>query len=131
MKILFKAADADLKTVDTNCQYRTEGVQGVLGKGVRQQAVWLNADRTLAMICDEEGCFKNLDRNFFMDFANPFHPVQMIFGNVAFVRTKPADVWNEEIWDYEIEDIREDDIRAIKELLSPERQIELALSYFS
>lgn len=131
MRILVKRVGEEPQIVLTNERYRTAAAKKVLGTKIDARALWLDGVRTLAFVYDDEILFKaDPATNFFIEVANKFAPIQPIRGDVAFIRTKPCNPFEEEIWDYEVEDLREQDIENIRKLLSDETQIRLTLAYF-
>lgn len=130
MRIIVKDAEQNMRLEETSRQHRTDAVVDQLGN-VNQQAVWLDQEKTLAMVFDDLGRMKKAPLNFFIEVPNPFSPVQPIAGKVVFVRTKPVNSNRKEIWNYEVEDLRESDIEKIKALLSDENQVSLTIRYFS
>jgi hypothetical protein len=131
MKIAVKRVDKPCEIIDVNEVYRIDVAKKVLGSDIDARSLWLDAERTLAFIYDDEVCFKNnVMTNFLIEVPNVFAPIQPIRGDVAFIRTKPCNPFEQEIWDYEVEDLREQDIADIQELLSDETQIGLTLAYF-
>lgn len=131
MKIAIKHPGISLELDDTPHVYRAEAVAQVLGKKATQCPVWLDSEKTLAFVCDENATFKQQPVNFFIEVPNIFAPVQTIVGDVVFVRTKPCDPATEEIWDYEVEDLRDTDILLINYLLDDGKQVSLAMEYFA
>lgn len=122
VKVLVVKPQANVLEVEAECVYR--GDCGKLinpNENVAIEMVWVNEERTLALLVDEDGLPKQLPINFFVEISsNPFHPVQAIVGTVLFVRFKKVDPCAEEIWDYELEDITEADKSTVKKLLNPE-----------
>lgn len=131
MRIAVKQAGAPLELREVVHQYRTDAAMDILGRAAEQRPIWLDSKRTLAFICDDLSTMKQRPINFYIEVPNPFSPVQIITGDVVFIRTKPCDPSTEEIWDYELEDITETDIGLIQCLLSDRTQISLALEYFA
>lgn len=131
MKIAVKKAGNSLEVIGVPLPYRMAAVAHVLGKAATQFPVWLDGDRTLAFVCDENAVLRKQPVNFFIEVPNPFAPVQAIVGDVVFVRTKPCDPAVEEIWDYEVEDLLDTDIQLINYLLDDGKQVSLAMQYFA
>jgi hypothetical protein len=131
MKIADKKAGNSLEVIDVPLQYRMAAVAHVLGKAAAQFPVWLDSERTLAFVCDENAALRKQPVNFFIEAPNPFAPVQAIAGDVVFIRTKPCDPATEEIWDYEVEDLLDTDIQLINYLLDDGKQVSLAMQYFA
>ena len=50
---------------------------------------------------------------FLMETSNPVYPVQLIVGDVVFVRTKYANSYREELWDFEVEDVTAADVEKV------------------
>ena len=69
------------------------------------ERVALNRNRTFWMLVDEDGLSKRLPLNFLLKTENIYFPIQKIVGTAVFVKSKFADVWNEEIYDYEVDDL--------------------------
>lgn len=89
------------------------------------ERVPLNREHTLWMLVDEDGLAKDLPLNFLMPMDNAYFPIQKIVGTAVFVRTKPADVWNEEIYDYEVANLPENQAQAIQGIFSEDTQAQL------
>ena len=131
LKIAIKRADQTLQYADTNCIYRTEAAKTALKHSFTPQFIWMDQDCCLAMVCDEDGLFKQLPLNFFLEIPTSPWPIQPIVGDVAFVRTKPVNTWETEIYDYEVADLTAADIQQIQEILSWETQRKLAVEYIN
>ena len=101
--------------VETKAHYRCD-VKDLIKTDVLEM-VKLN-DSGLYMLTDEEGFFKKLRHNFFLQFLSPTHPIQTIVGDVIFTRFKPIDYGKESPYDYEIESITEEDIQFINSFLN-------------
>ena len=129
MKIAIKRVDESLMFSEFDGVYRSDAAQCFLDKYTDRRAIWLDADRCLAFICDAAGLCRNLPLNFFLEVPTSPWPVQAIVGDVIFVRTKPVNIWEQEIYDYEVEDITEADIQYITKLLSWETQRRLFTEY--
>lgn len=131
MKLAIKKVGSILQFIETASRYRSDAISGIVGKHFDQRAVWLDAEHSLAFVCDDNGPMKQEPLNFFIEVPNPFSPVQAIAGDVVFVRTKPCDPTTEEIWDYEVEDLLDTDIQLINYLLDDGKQVSLAMEYFA
>lgn len=129
MKILIKRVDEPLEIIDSKEKYLGDAARVVLGGDITQERVRFSEN--LTMVCDEDGLLKELPPNFFVSMNNPFYPVQVIVGDVVFIRTKPINAWVEEIWDHEVEDVKDADVRMINDLLSKATQGELITKYFA
>ena len=91
----------------------------------------MDSNRTLAFICDDLAAMKQKPINFYIEVPNPFSPVQIITGDVVFIRSKPCDPSTEEIWDYEVVDLLDSDIQLLNNLLDDGTQVSLAMEYFA
>lgn len=128
MKLLRKCVGEPLEVVETTEKYFMDCVRSFFEKGVTTERVYLNGMEFI-MVVDEDGLAKQLPLNFLMPFDNPLFPVQLIVGDVLFVRNKYADIWGKEIWDYEVADVTEQDIKRVERLLDPARQSVLAMQF--
>lgn len=95
------------------------------GSSFTMERVSLNKEHTLWMLVDEDGLAKELPLNFLMPMDHAYFPIQKIVGTAVFVRTKPADVWNEEIYDYEVANLPENQAQAIQGIFSEDTQAQL------
>lgn len=127
MKVLQKRVGEPLKVVETAERYFMPCAKSFFEDGVWTERVYIQGYEFI-MVVDEEGLRKRLPVNFFMGFKNPLFPVQIIVGDVVFIRNKKID-YEGEIDDWEVADITEDDIAAINNLLDSKRQITLSRLY--
>ena len=127
MKILIKRVDEPLEIIDSKEKYLGDAARVVLGDDITQERVRFSEN--LTMVCDEDGLLKELPPNFLASMSNPFYPVQVIVGDVVFVRTKPLNAWEGEIWDLEVEDVTDADVQMINDLLSKDTQVDLITKY--
>lgn len=95
------------------------------GSSFTMERVSLNKEHTFWMLVDEDGLAKELPLNFLMPMDHAYFPIQKIVGTAVFVRTKPADVWNEEIYDYEVANLPENQAQAIQGIFSEDTQAQL------
>ena len=123
--MILKRVGEPPQIVDTDKKYRTEAVREFLPDADTQERVYLEAGMTFTMIVDEDGLAKELPLNFFMEMASIAYPVQLIVGDVVFVRTKYANAYNEELWDYEVEDVTAADMEKVKGYLDNSLQEKL------
>lgn len=100
------------------------------GSSFTMERVSLNKEHTLWMLVDEDGLAKELPLNFLMPMDHAYFPIQKIVGTAVFVRTKPADVWNEEIYDYEVANLPENQAQAIQGIFSEDTQAQLHGKFF-
>ena len=131
MKVALKKAGEQLALQEVALLYRTDAVAAILGRSIEQRAVWLDSNRTLAFICDDLAAMIHKPINFYIEVPNPFSPVQIITGDVVFIRSKPCDPSTEEIWDYEVVDLLDSDIQLLNNLLDDGTQVSLAMEYFA
>jgi len=129
MKMILKRVGKPFEIVETEKQYRTEAVREFLPDAETQQRVYLENGMTFTMIVDEDGLCKDLPINFLMEMASTVYPVQLITGDVVFVRTKYANPYDEELWDYEVEDVTAADIEKVKGFLDNGLQETLIKKY--
>lgn len=127
-KIIVKKPGENLKIIDFNCKFRNECGM-FIGEDITKQYVSLSRD--LIMIIDEDGLSKQLPLNFFLEFNNPYYPIQAIVGTVVFVKIKYVNPCEKEIWDFEVDDVSIDDIAFINKLLDAEHQKYLAIEFMS
>ena len=113
MKMILKRVGELPQVVETDKRYQTEAVREFLPDVDIQQRVYLEDNMRFTMIVDENGLSKNLPLNFLMEMASNVYPVQLIVGDVVFVRTKYADPFEEELWDYEVEDVTAADLEKV------------------
>lgn len=78
------------------------------------------------MVVDEDGLRKRLPVNFYMPFEGSPYPVQMVVGDVVFIRNKKVDYIGE-IPDWEVIDVTQADIDGINNLLDPVNQSMLGM----
>lgn len=95
------------------------------GNNITMERVPLNREKTIWMLVDENGLAKNLPLNFLMPMENIYFPIQKIVGTAIFVRTKFADVWNEEIYDYEVMNLPKNQAKIIQGIFSEDIQAHL------
>lgn len=86
------------------------------------ERIWLDSQRTLHMIVDEEGLLKKLPTNFLIEMNNPFSPVQRIVGDIIVARNKPLPFGG---YDYETDDITEEDMKILENILNSKYQAKL------
>ena len=125
MKMILKRVREPPQIIETDKKYRTEAVREFLPDADIQERVYLESGMTFTMIVDEDGLNKELPLNFLMEMASAAYPVQLIVGDVVFVRTKYANPYNEELWDYEVEDVTAADVEKVKGYLDSSLQGEL------
>ena len=129
MKMILKRVGEPPQIVETDKKYRTEAVREFLPDADTQERVYLEAGMTFTMVVDEDGLNKELPLNFLMEMASTAYPVQLIVGDVVFVRTKYANAYNEELWDYEVEDVTAADVEKVKGYLNSGLQEELIIKF--
>lgn len=129
MKMILKRVGELPQVVETDKRYQTEAVREFLPDVDIQQRVYLEDNMRFTMIVDENGLSKNLPLNFLMEMASNVYPVQLIVGDVVFVRTKYADPFEEELWDYEVEDVTAADLEKVKGYLAYDLQEKLIRRY--
>lgn len=122
MKMILKRVGQQPQIVETEERYRSEAVRKFLPDADTQQRVYLESGMTFTMVVDEDGLCKELPLNFLMEMASPVYPVQLIAGDVVFVRTKYVNPYTEELWDYEVEDVTEDDVKKVEGWLDSDLQ---------
>lgn len=127
MKMILKRAGELPQIVETDKRYQTEAVREFLPDADIQERVYLEEGMTFTMIVDEDGLAKDLPLNFFMEISNPVYPVQLIVGDVVFVRTKYANPYMEE--DFEVEDVTAADMEKVKSYLEGGLQEKLIKRY--
>lgn len=125
MKMILKRVGEPPQIVKTDKKYQTEAVREFLPDADIQERVYLESGMTFTMVVDEDGLAKELPLNFLMEMANTAYPVQLIAGDVVFVRTKYANAYNEGLWDYEVEDVTAADVEKVKGFLDSSLQEKL------
>lgn len=120
-RIIKKEPGKDPEVIEVDVKYLCDLTKLFFGDHVIMQRVALNRDRTLWLLVDEDGLLKDLPRNFLLPTGG-FRPIQKIIGTAVFVKSKFADVWNEEIYDYEVDDLDENYQQTIRALLSDDIQ---------
>lgn len=126
MKMIIKKVGCDPQLIETDKKYRCD-TKDMIGADILE-TVKITDDGLFQMWVDEDGLPRQRDLNFLMAMNNPMYPIQMIVGDVMFVRIKKPD-YSKELWDYEIDDIRAEDMKKMYELLGKQYQYELYLKY--
>lgn len=126
MKIIIKRVGKEPKLEQVNNRYRCE-LKDMINADILE-TVKLSEDGLFQMWVDEDGLPRQLDVNFLMAMSNPHYPIQLIVGDVIFVRIKKPD-YTKELYDYEIDDIAMADLQLMYRLISPEYQHELYLEF--
>lgn len=121
-RILKKEPGKEPEIIEVDARYLCDLVKPFFGEGVTMERVALNHERTLWMLVDEDGLYKNLPLNFLMSSGSPHFPIQKIVGTALFVESNYADIWSEEIYDYEINDLGVDYQKVICTMFSDEMQ---------
>ena len=128
MMVILKKPGENFAICGMDEQYRYDAAQELLGN-ITQESYWLNEERTLSMVCDEDGKLKQLPVNFYMEGSGFATPVVQFVGPVVFCKTKPVDPEAEDLYDYELDEWTQDDILQIINLLSEDQQFGLAALY--
>lgn len=126
--MILKRVGEPPRIVETDKKYRTEAVREFLPDADTQERVYLESGMTFTMVVDEDGLNKELPLNFLMEMASTAYPVQLIVGDVVFVRTKYANAY-EELWDYEVEDVTAADVEKVNGYLDGSLQEELIIKF--
>lgn len=129
MKMILKRVGKLPQIVETKKRYRTDAVREFLPDADTQGRVYLETGMTFTMIVDEDGIAKNLPLNFLMEMASAVYPVQLIVGDVVFVRTKYANAYDGGLWDYEVEDVTMADMKKVMSYLDGDLQRKLIKKY--
>lgn len=125
MKVIVKNIGKPAEVVNLDCKYRNEVAKLISSERITKEYVEL-VPYKLDMVVDEDGLFKNLPFNFFMEINNSFYPVQMIVGTVVFCHYEWQDPFETELWDFELRDVTEEDIITVNRMLTAEKQRELS-----
>lgn len=128
MKVLLKKVGCPLEVVETDKKYFGECVKSFIGKDITVERVYLDGFEFI-MGVDEDGLPKELPLNFLMGFNSPHFPVQLIVGDVVFVRNKPCNPYDEEIWDFEVTDVTDSDKEKVEKILDPVVQSHLRSAF--
>lgn len=128
MKVLLKKVGYPLEVVETDKKYFGECVKSFIGKDITVERVYLDGFEFI-MGVDEDGLPKELPLNFLMGFNDTHFPVQLIVGDVVFVRNKPCNPYEEEIWDFEVMDVTDSDKEKVEKILDPVEQSRLGSAF--
>ena len=128
MKVMRKLVGGPLTIVETNEKWFMPCAKSFFEERTTTERVYLEGTEFI-LVVDEDGLMKELPINFLMAFDNPHFPVQLIVGDVVFIRNKPVDPRGGEIFDWEVTDITEQDFENVKTLLRPEAQMALIEAY--
>lgn len=103
--VIKKEPGKELEVLEVDATYLCDLQKIFFGENITMERVALNRNRTFWMLVDEDGLSKRLPLNFLLETENICFPIQKIVGTAVFVKSKFADVWNEEIYDYEVDDL--------------------------
>ena len=126
MKVIKKSVHGPIEIIETNKQYFMDCTRSLIGADVTMERVYLDGYEFI-MVVGEDGLYKELPLNFFMEFPNnPHFPVQAIVGDVYFIRNKKLPDNAGEIWDWEVTDVTEKDMAFLEHILDNGKQARLA-----
>lgn len=123
MNVLRKRVGLPLEVVETNERYFLDCAKSFFDKGTTLERVYMDGSEFI-LVVDEDGLAKQLPLNFLLSFENRMFPVQMIVGDVVFIRNKEEPKVGE-IYDWEVSDVTSEDIKTINNILSPDYQRQL------
>ena len=124
MKVLLKRVGQPLEVVESTEKYMMDCAKSFFAEDVYTGRVWLDGYE-FVMIGDGDGPYKDLPPNFFIAYDRPVAPIEIVLGDVVFIRNKPANPWAEELWDFEVTDVTDQDIELVSKLMQPSTQEEL------